>query len=285
MRLQYFLSQLDVDQSIIIGETVESLYLDFKESVNGFNSQMSKEATDRARKELCRDVTQFANHLGGCLLVGIAEIKNTNNLKVASRYQSVQDPDKLREWIELSIDNYCIPKTFRREVAIIDCNGNILLAVNVPPSRIPVVLWDRQNHTMEVIGRNNHGKVYLNPDDLERLRMNGARAAKIAIDSALSKADVSNPDPHIVLVSGFLQWSDANGKWFRVEKVPNITIKNREDDAFDLEFEGSGYMDRIVTLPYGLVQECWNDKNGRVHMLLSVDIGSTIQGALTIITR
>jgi predicted HTH transcriptional regulator len=164
---------------------------------------------ERDQKELCRDVTQFANHFGGCLLVGISETTNPQNLKVAASFVPVQEPDKLRGWIEQAITNYCVPHTFTRHIEIIPHPNGTVLAINVPPSRVPVVLWDRDAHTMQAIGRNNHGKTHLNPDELERLRMNGSRAAKIAFDEARRKAE-ARKNPQVNIIGGVRPCPDTH---------------------------------------------------------------------------
>jgi predicted HTH transcriptional regulator len=191
--------------------------------INGFGSTSEEKA--KTQKELCCDVTQFANHLGGCLLIGFSEVKNQDRLNVASEFTPVQGPDSLREWIEQAITNYCTPHTFTHHIEIIPYREGFLLAINVPASRIPVILWDRPNNTMQAVGRNNHGKTYLNPSELENLRMNGSRAAKIAFDASIP----THSEKRVNLVPGLLQWDNSNQKWFSTstnDSQPHSYIHN-----------------------------------------------------------
>jgi hypothetical protein len=279
---RFFSTAADVDDAIQLGTTTESIYLDFKAAINGFGS--SRDEKETRQKELCRDVTQFANHLGGCLLVGFSESKNQDGLKVASEFQSVQEPDKLREWIENAITQYCTPHTFTHHIEVIPYRGGILLAINVPASRIPVILWDRQKHTMEAVGRNNHGKIYLNPSELENLRMNGSRAAKIAFDASLP----TQSEKKVNLVPGLLQWNQSNQNWFPIaieNNHPHTGIYNITDYSFEIRVSSNSSADyQSITIPYGLVQECWKDTGGQMWMLLQLDIG-LYRNSVTLVRR
>ena len=184
--------------------------------------------------------------------------------------------DRLRAGIEEAITNYCVPNTFTHYIEIIPHPSGTLLAVNVPPSRIPIILWDRQHHTMQAVTRNNHGKHYLNPDELERLRMNGSRAAKIAFDEATK----SEPSGAIVLSPGYLQWSGTTQRWYRKHSLP-FTFSQVTDSTFTLQAsQGSGNGYPSITIPYGLIRECWRDGHGQPTLLLHLDIEYDQNGEL-----
>jgi Putative DNA-binding domain len=263
---RYLNTPADVDAAIQLGHTTEGIHLDFKEAINGFATNDSQ-AREKARKELCRDVTQFANHLGGCLLVGISETTNPQNLKVAASFVPVQDPDKLREWIEQAITNYCVPHTFSKYIEIIPHPNGTLLAINVPPSRLPVVLWDRQDHTIQAIGRNNHGKTYLNPDELERLRMNGSRAAKISFEDAISRVR----RPEVELVGGVLRVDSSMGRWMSAKLSGRIFLGSHDESTFDLRVPVGGSIP-VLSVPYGLIRECWVNVLGELTLLLDAHV-------------
>lgn len=255
---RYLRTAEEVDAAIQLGTTTEGIHLEFKETINGFGATAA-DVLRKTRKELCRDITQFANHQGGCLLIGVAESTNASNLKVAAQFAPVREPDKLREWIEQAITDYCVPNTFTRHIDVIPHPSATLLSVNIPPSRAPVILWDRQDHTMQAVARNNHGKHYLNPDELERLRMNGSRAAKIAFDAAAAKISSHSYEHIKVTVIG------------QHHRIP-FTLSNVTDYTFDLGMRlGTNNHISTVTIPYGLVRECWADK-GRLTLLLDVEI-------------
>lgn len=267
---RYLHTAEEVDAAIQLGHTTEGLHLEFKETINGVGATAA-DVLRKTRKELCRDITQFANHQGGCLLIGVAERMNASNLKVAAQFAPVGEPDKLREWIEQAITDYCVPNTFTRHIDVIPHPSGTLLAVNIPPSRIPIILWDRQDHTMQAVARNNHGKHYLNPDELERLRMTGSRAAKIAFDEATSGAI----NGEIFLMSRIHQWSINHQKWFPRGSQPPISFSTVTRDTFNLNVDN-----RAIAVPYGLIRECWRDIHKRPTLLLHLDIGLHTEGDL-----
>ena len=77
-------------------------------------------------QETCRDVAQFANTEGGCLVIGVNERKDpTTGIKVAESISSLPDPDQMQQWIEQAIRNYLVPATFSHDISIIHgCEGN-----------------------------------------------------------------------------------------------------------------------------------------------------------------
>lgn len=279
---RYFESAADVNENIVLGTTTESLHLDFKASIDGFGARDA--AKEEGQQEACRDITQFANQFGGCLLIGLAETKRQDNIKIADKLTPVKDPDGLRAWLEQAITNYCIPSTFNHQIEFIRHDMGILVAVNVPPSVVPVFLWNKKKNTMQVVGRNNHGKQYLNPDDVERLRMNGSRAAKIAFDS-LTAPEKSQ---EVELVPGLLQWSNSNQSWsvLQGENKPRVGLGTCSDASFNLQiFHKRSSGSTTVTVPYGLVQECWKNVEDRLCIMLQLDLGILVNGTVTFVRR
>lgn len=60
----------------IANKEAEDAVCDYKASVNL--------STDKGKKELLKDITGFANHLGGVLLIGVPEVKTDDNRTVPS---------------------------------------------------------------------------------------------------------------------------------------------------------------------------------------------------------
>lgn len=254
----------EIDQTIKLGITTESQFLDFKHSA-GPETRGKKPLKGDAQKEMCRDVTQFANHLGGCLLIGVQEVETPNKVKVAAKFCPVENPDVLRGWIEQALGNYCVPATFSREINIIEHPAGTLMAINVPPSQTPVVLWDEP--TMEAITRTSHGKKYLNPDDLERLRMNRTRAAKIAFEDAVSNATNNT----VELVGGVMRLERDTARWITAPCSGPLMIGQRGETTFELRIplKGQGGIP-VLHVPYGLLRECWVNASGELAVLLDV---------------
>lgn len=167
--------------TVQLGSTSESLVLDFKAMID---------RTQSTPQEICRDIAQFTNTWGGCLLVGVSErIDRTRRLKVADGIKPVVDLDGLRQWIEQAITNYLVPATLRHDLTPIALQQGNILAVNVPASRHLVALWDHQKHS-RVSAANEPGKEWMNPNEAERHLMDGSRAAKLAIHAAKDAATV-----------------------------------------------------------------------------------------------
>src|SRR6185312_11090987 len=93
MVAQYVRTASDLARVVTIGTTLETLVLEFKADVNMADPAQAQES--------CRDISQFANTDGGCLLVGIEEaLDPQTNLKRALGIRSVAKPDVLIQWLE-----------------------------------------------------------------------------------------------------------------------------------------------------------------------------------------
>jgi Schlafen, AlbA_2 len=140
---RFIRSLIEFNSLIHIGTTPESEVLEFKSEIDNWNPPNGVEHRDRlkkkAQKETCRDIAQFANTLGGCLLVGVAEQAGANGgPPVASAI--VPAAPELRQWIEDAITNFLAPATITHDIAPIMHSSGLVLAVNIPPSIHLVVL-------------------------------------------------------------------------------------------------------------------------------------------------
>jgi hypothetical protein len=273
--MTYIRTPEELDAVVTIGTTTESLVLDFKRAIHDWDVPRGTpdrdKRRDEAQRETCRDVAQFANTNGGCLLIGVAERLNpVTRLKVADAIQPVADPDAMRQWIEEAIRNYLVPGTFSHDITSVADPRGTLLAVNVPPSVHLITLWDSQRHTIECLRRTSHGKDWMNPDELERHVMNGSRATKLAFELALNQAQRRE-----IRVAG--------GYWTRVGNPPDTLLRPWYPDApvniaqvgdqwFDLQFGRIGGADRSLILPFGVVEHAWVGADGLVNVILSVRV-------------
>lgn len=178
-------SRAAFESRIAAGQTEESLFLDFK---GEYHWQKSKcpdaQKRDREAAELCRDVAQFANTLGGTLLVGLTEHAGQSNRKVAGKVLPVDDIEGFRNWIEQSIHNRLMPSTFSHTVDPIETSQGPIVAINIPPSLHLVALVDPPAmHAIEYVYRTSHGKSYMNPDEVAKHIMNSSRAVQIKLAS------------------------------------------------------------------------------------------------------
>jgi hypothetical protein len=114
----YIRSPADFAGVVTIGVTTESLVLDFKQEINTKNPLRSQE-----QQEFCRDVAQFANSHGGCVLVGVQEeLDPVSRLKRAIGIKNVDEPDKLIQWLEQAIGLWLVPSTFSHEIVVAASN-------------------------------------------------------------------------------------------------------------------------------------------------------------------
>jgi hypothetical protein len=175
-------SRTDFDRAIKLGETTESIVLDFKMTLDSREPNW--------QQEVSRDVAQFANTWGGCLVFGVTErFDAVKNVKVAEAAVGVPDADKVREWIETAIQNYLVPSTLTRDVVPLVLSAATVVAVKIEPSRHLVYVWDRQTHTIECLRRTSHGKTYMNPDEMERHMAASLRARMLGLRHAPTGAD------------------------------------------------------------------------------------------------
>ena len=195
----------DFATRVILGTTEESLELEFKAHLQGLLLPKSGHKRERilkdARKELCRDVTQFANSSsGGTLLIGVAERDAEDGRHVAASISGVKDTAIHHQWIEDALQFYCTPSTFSREILCIRVDDKHVLAVNVPPSHILVAIWD--GTSSEYIARTGHGKRYLNPDEVDMMKSDGTRTGELktraAYDAASKLVQHTAPRVHVV---------------------------------------------------------------------------------------
>lgn len=272
----------ELDAGVKMGVTNEDLVLDFKTTID--NWDLPKAAKDyhklkaKAEQETCRDIAQFANTNGGCLLIGVEErLDLATGLKVAVAINQVSEPDKMREWIEQAIANYLVPATFAHPIDILRDPRGIVVAVNVPPSLHLVALWHserrsqfEEKHSIEYLYRDSHGKKWMNPDEVERHIMNGSRAAKLAFELAVSQAT-----KHEVRVAGgywgFPEDPRPNDKYSPWNVKGSVTIGRTNEHWFELIIP-YGSATRCINLPYSVVEHVWVGSDEQLNLLLSVRV-------------
>lgn len=258
---------------MILGSTTESISIEFKATV--FNWELPAGTVDRerikreAQKEFCRDVAQFSNTTGGCLVFGIDERVETNTaLKVAGSVSPVRSPVALVEWMESAITNFLVPSTLSHDISSIVLTEGVVLAVNIPPSRHIVSVWDRQDGTIEYLCRTSYGKKRMNPDEAERHIMNRSRATKLTITELMD----ASTSKEIEFTGGILiRPTSEFDRPQRVTLPEPIKLTNLGEETFKVKiWVGSTTYD--LTIPFDLVLTAWPGDFGRTNVLLSVRI-------------
>jgi hypothetical protein len=242
------------------GETVETKWLDFKALIDP--------KQDGAQQELCRDVAQFANTEGGSLLIGVGEkMDSRTRLKVISSIIGVKDPDRIREWIEQAIQNHLTPKTFSHYVDFIALGSTTVIAVNVPPSRHLVAVWDKNTKTIEYLYRTSHGKDWMNPDEAEMHITSGSRFGRISIvqtgERLWKELQAMRPPRttlNVDLISGVWQRQNANAALTRLILPGSETISLGWPIAEDADVFIVSMAGKVVHLPFGAIRDAWVTK-------------------------
>ncbi|MEO7732852.1 MAG: ATP-binding protein [Kofleriaceae bacterium] len=255
----------DFERLVHLDVTTESLYLDFKTALG---------RGPGAQAELGRDVSQFANHLGGCLLLGVAERRDPKTaLKTASAFAGVSEPDQCREVIETWIRNVLVPGDLSRTIDFVRTAHATFVAVNIPPSRRVVWVADpAQQNRLEVVRRTNHGKEYMRPGEIERLWSNTLRSAQIAFDEAYQEMRAATPAESAVeanIVGGISRIAQSlKGRVMQPMRA-RPSIERSDSRGFELSVP----MERIYPLrvPFELLSAAWIDTNA-VHLLFRAPI-------------
>ena len=254
----YIHTPLDLHEHVKLNETPESRVLEFK---------IKLDRHDDWQTETAEDVCQFANELGGCLLFGVAERQDpATGLKVASAFKGIENADQVRGDIEQAITNRVVPSTLSKTIDMLTVDSKSIIAVNVPPSRRLVYVWDRSTGNIRCPYRTNHGKARMNPDEMERHMMNGSRAARIAL---LDARKVASRKDCITLMGGV--WQLMHGG--RLRHVQGTFQADITDDSHEDWFRilGRGHLTPYpINIPFDVVRSIWVDTDGAVVALLSV---------------
>jgi hypothetical protein len=270
-----------VEELTAVLKTPESLVLEFKTTIDKWNTPKTAKEWEKRRaegqQETCRDIAQFANTNGGCLLIGVQERNDpVTQLKVADGVCGVSDPEGMKDWIEKAISNYLVPSTFSHEIKEIHDPKGIVLAVNIPPSLHLVALWHserksqfEEKHSIEYLYRDSHGKKWMNPDEVERHLMNGSRAARLRFNDAFAEA----PQGQVHIAGGCWQRSEnrSTGAQDQAWRSAWVTVGLMTDRWFELKFT-VGENTLSLNLPYGVIKEAWVGADECLNLLLSIRV-------------
>jgi hypothetical protein len=279
-------SENDLLRIVKLGETPESHVLEFKADLNAWRSKDSSERR-KARKETCRDISAFANHIGGCLLFGVTETRS-GELKVADAFVGLDDVDGRVQWITQAVRSYLVPSTLTIDVVPVAIGKQRLLALNIPASRDCVALWDSDEHTVEYLRRTPHGKEWMNPDEAIRHTLDASRTKKTAFLRAKERlGDTSNVQ--VALVGGVDRLVEERGantpySFARVHSA-TIYLGRVGDEDFELRVtipSGSPAGPESVLIPYGSIRQVWTTVDSKLG--LDLDLRLTCFGSKSSIT-
>lgn len=260
--------------AVVLEQTTETKQLDFKQDLHQWAAPSAFRRD--GQKEFCRDVSQFANTTGGCILIGITE-QRVNDARVAAGIVGVDDFDRRRAWMEQAIQNFLIPSAFGVMIDRIVVQGSTVIAVNIPPSEHLVIVWDGQQSTIECFRRTNHGKQAMHANEMGDHAMNSRRAAKLAFDRVRGELpDILDVD----LVSGV---------WTRVKRLhtdpssieripePEVSLITAGEHELELRIRTHLTPEKMlpaptIRIPYGLLRESWATSHRRIGIFLHVRV-------------
>lgn len=240
----------------------ETSVLEFKAQGYRMGKGIPDKERAAAQREACLDFAQFANARGGHIIFGVDEDGDGDGLKIAKGWAPIADPEALRSWLDQAIHNYCVPKTFSREVHPVAIPGGRAIVASIQPSRGMVYVWERNTGTIECATRTSTGKQRMNPDELEQQLMDGTRAARIAFDEVWARASASHV-PEVVVSDGI--W--GAGKTIPAESI-RIGLRDASTFQLNIRLAGSNSV-RTVAIPYSLLTHVWLDVQQRVVLMLA----------------
>ncbi len=282
-------SEDDLLRIVQLEKTPESHVLEFKKDLDAWRNENSSERR-KAQKETCRDISAFANHLGGCLLYGVTE-KRVGELKVADAFVGLDDVDGRVQWITQAIRNYLVPSTLTVGVVTVTSDNHKILALNIPASRECVALWDSSDHTVEYLRRTPHGKEWMNPDEALRHTLDASRTKKLAFLQAKERIDRCNiANVQVALVGGIDRLVEERGVSapYGFARVHGATVflGQMGDEDFELRVAISSSSpspgSECVLVPYGSIRHVWMTVDNKLG--LDLDLRLTCYGSKSTIT-
>jgi len=196
MRYLPIYTPADVIARLVVGQTREDHWLEFKGQLGGNNI------------ENAGDVVQFANASGGVLVIGAQEAN-----QILAGFDPVPDPPKVIERIEGIVKGHLTPVPVIEPHEIEIRPGLQIVAVNVPPS-LALIARHEKYERFEFLIRGHQSKRYMTLMEVEARLQNKERAMKLRIQRI-------PPDEMVALdaKSQGVSWND-----WRVEAVDDDAV-------------------------------------------------------------
>jgi predicted HTH transcriptional regulator len=157
-------SSAQIHERLVIGQTREDHWLDFKSALGADN------------RKIARDVAQFANASGGTLIFGAQESK-----QVFTGFNGVSDPPNVITRIDDIVKAYLTPVPTIEPHALELPSGIQLVIVNVPPS-MGIVAIHEKHERFEFLIRSHESKRYMTLMEVEARMENKERAMRLRIE-------------------------------------------------------------------------------------------------------
>jgi hypothetical protein len=163
----------DVNERLIVGQTREDHWLDFK-------SQLGTDNVENAG-----DAAQFANASGGVLIIGALESN-----QILTGFTAVPDAPKVIARIEGIVKGHLTPVPVIEPHAIEIAPGLQIVAVNVPPS-LALIARHEKYERFEFIIRGHESKRRMTLMEVEARLQNKERAMRLRIEGIPKEAHIA----------------------------------------------------------------------------------------------
>jgi hypothetical protein len=257
----------EFNRAVQLGSTAESEVLEFKADIGPRGDPKQKA---KSQLEVARDIAQFANGVGGCLIYGIEEERLDSGQIVGTRIREFVGIEEKSQWIGQAITKHLVPSTLAVEFHPLTTASGTVLALNIPGHSESVLVWNAPNSIECVIRRGSH-KIFLNPSEMILHMTNKGRAVKITLCRLSADFEARKLHKEVILASGI--WSrSAVTAGVRAERLvrsdERITLRRLSEYELELGCNGGD----CVSVPYGLVLEAWITADARIGLMLGAKI-------------
>lgn len=256
----YFYSEKNICENIILNHTQESIFLDFKKEINLENKSRKNELS----VEFACDICQFANTLGGVILIGVEEKQGSiSGLNMANSYVNVVNCEDIRKFINDKARNYYYPSHINYDIVKIQMNKKVnLLAINIYPltNNIACVFSPSSPDYLRYPFRTEFGKKYLRPYEVEEKMNNRNRGLFLQLMNIWQK------DKEVQILSPIV----------KEEKDPSLAWDNRDLNIYISELYNNEFQlrinDQVINIPYGLLKEVWSTCDKKIGVIVNAKI-------------
>ena len=256
----YLYSTQDISENISLNYTQETKFIEFKKEINLNNKHLKKALAE----ELACDICQFANTLGGVILIGVEEGGGKiPGLSVATSFFNVDNIEQIRVFLNDKVRNHFYPSSINFDIVAIEIEKDIcLLAINIYPlpNNIACVFSPSSSDYLRYPFRTEFGKKYMRPYEVEERMNNRNRSLFIQLSNVWQKDKEVQVLSQVVKEekSSTLQWDHRD---------LTIFISELFDNEFRLRVN-----DQLINIPYGLLQEVWTTNEGKIGIILNAKI-------------
>jgi hypothetical protein len=243
----------ELNNRIRLGETEESLTLEFKREIDV--------AKDRNSEEIALDICQFLNTKGGVILVGAKE-ELMNGKKVITQYLNI-DSERVLRFLNDTVITLINPKNITVRPVVIGVNSfTTILAINISPliNGVSCVCKMQPPYSQKYPYRTHYGKKYFTPIEVEQLMSNQFRYISIKLEQLIDKTR------EVVIYPSITKEEIANASSWDV-RDDNILVKSIGQSEYRLNICGID-----INVPFSLTNDVWETEDGKIGVYLKISL-------------